>query len=280
MGRRGLGVVALVLVCTAVAPTSAPAAGPDPGVAQGGRGLVRGDVRYVAIPTGGNTVVEAISRGTGQVLRYVAVRGNFGIPKVAYDGTTDGVSADGRTLVLSQARTVQVRRTSSFAVVDLPRLRVRSLPRLQGDFSFDALSPDGRMLYLIEHVSAQDALRYRVRVYDLGAGRLLRKTVTDKRRWQSLMYGVPLARASSKDQRWVFTLYGGGAHPFVHSLDTRKAYAVCIDLPQSWQRLDFGGVRLRMQGDGRLVVGHGPGTKPLAVLDTKTFRVLSSVRNP
>ena len=280
MGRRGLGVAALVLVCTALGPTSALAAGPDPGVVQGGRGLVRADVRYVAIPTGGDTVVEAISRSTGQVLRYVAVHGNLGLPKVAYDGTTDGISADGRTLVLSQARTAQVRRTSSFAVIDLPRLRVRSLPKLQGDFSFDALSPDGRMLYLIEHVSAQDALRYRVRAYDLSAGRLLRKMVTDKRRWQSVMYGVPLARASSKDHRWAFTLYGGGARPFVHSLDTRKAYAVCIDLPQSWQRLDFGGVRLRMQGEGRLVVGYGPGTKPLAVLDTKKFRVLSSVRNP
>jgi hypothetical protein len=213
-------------------------------------------------------------------LNYRIVSGNLGIPRVAFDGTTAGLSADGRTLVLGQARNVQFRRTSSFAVLDLPGLKVRNLPVLQGDFSFDALSPNGRTLYLIEHVSAEDASRYRVRAYDLGANRLLRKMVTDKRRWQSVMQGVPLARATSNDRRWVFTLYGGGSHPFVHSLDTRKAYAVCIDLPQSWSQVNFSNVRLRTAGDGRLVIGYRSGGKPLAVLDTKNFRVLSAVRYP
>jgi hypothetical protein len=242
--------------------------------------LVRGDVRYVAIPAGGQTVVEAISRTSGRVLRYLVVQGSFGIQRVAYDGTTDGLSADGRTLVLGQTRNVQFRKSSSFAVVDVPRLKLRAIPKLRGDFSVDALSPDGRKLYLIEHVSAQDAIRYRVRAYDLAAGRLLEKMVTDKRRWQSVMQGVPLARASTSGGRWAFTLYGGGAHPFVHSLDTREAYAVCIDLPQSWARSDFAAVRMRVEGDGRLVIRKRSSAKPLAVLDTKKFRVLSAVRNP
>jgi hypothetical protein len=197
---------------------------------------------------------------------------------VAFDGTLGGVSADEHTLVLGQARTVLARKTSSFAVVDLPRLKLRSMVKLRGDFSFDALSPSGGMLYLIEHISAENVAQYRVRAYDLAAGRLLRKMVTDKRRWQSVMEGIPVTRATSKDSRWAFTLYGASAHPFVHSLDTQKAYAVCIDLPQSWQRLDVMKLRLRMQGEGRLAVRYG--AKQVAMLDTKNFRVLSVVRNP
>jgi len=280
MSKRGLGVAALALLCAAAGSATALGAGPDPGVAQGGTGLTLGKVRYVAIPTGEQTVVEAINRSSGRVLRYVVVPGSFGIPKVAYDGTTEGLTADGRTLVLGETRNVQFRKSSSFAVIDVPTLKLRNVVKLRGDFSFDALSPDGQTLYAIEHVSAQDALRYRVRAYDLAAGRLLKKMVTDKRRWQSVMQGIPLARARSSDQRWVFTMYGGGSNLFVHSLDTRKAYAVCIDLPQRFVGVDMGRVRMRMQGDGRLVIRYGPVGKRLAVLDTNKFRVLSAVRNP
>jgi hypothetical protein len=280
MASRGLSLAAVVSTCVALGATAALAAGPDPGVAQGVNGQVRGDMLYTANKIGQRTEVEAIRRSSGQTLRHVFVRGNFGIPIVAFDGTTDGLSADGRTLVLSQARTVQFRRTSSFAVIALPKLELRKVVKLTGDFSFDALSRDGRMLYLIEHMSAQNAAQYRVRAYDLGAGRLLKKMVTDKRRWQSVMVGVPISRATSKDHRWAFTLYGGGDHPFVHSLDTAKAYAVCIDLPASWRTLDFGGVRLQMKDGGRLEIGPGSNGKPLAVIDVKKFRLVSAVRNP
>jgi hypothetical protein len=278
MGSRGLGFAAVVVACAALSAADALAVGPDPGVLQGGEGQARGNVRYVAIGARHRTIVEAIAR-SGRVLRRVDVRGQFGVPRVAYDGTTDGLSADGHTLVLGQVRTVQFRRTSSFAVIAVPRLKLRTMVKLGGDFSFDALSPDGRLLYLIEHMSAQNGTQYRVRVYDLAAGRLLKKMVTDKRRWQSVMQGIPLARATSKDHRWAFTLYGGGAHPFVHSLDTREAYAVCIDLPSSWQRLNFTGIRMHMKGN-RLVIGPGSNGNPLAVIDAKKFRVVSAVRNP
>jgi hypothetical protein len=280
MGKRGLRVAALALLCAVAGSTTALGAGPDPGVAQSGTGLALGKVLYVAIRADGQTVVERIERSSGRVLRRVNVPGSFGLPRVAYDGTIEGLAADGRTLVLGQTRNVQFRKSSSFAAIDIPTMRLRKVVKLRGDFSFDALAPTGQTLYLIEHVAAQDALRYRVRAYDLVAGRLLKKMVTDKRRWQSVMQGIPLARAHSTDKRWAFTLYGGGSSLFVHSLDTREAYAVCIDLPQRLARLDLGKVRMQMQGEGRLVIRYGSAGKRLAVLDTNKFRVLSAVRNP
>jgi hypothetical protein len=272
--KRGLRVAALALLCAAAGSATALGAGPDPGVAQSGTGLKLGKVLYAASQEGGQTFVQRIDRSTGRVLRQVTVPGSFGFPRVAYDNTIEGLSADGRTIVLGQTRNVQFRKSSSFAVIDVRTLRLRKMIKLRGDFSFDALAPRGQTLYMIEHVSVQDALRYRVRAYDFAAGRLLKKMVTDKTRWQSVMLGIPLARAHSADQRWAFTLYGGGSSVFVHSLDTRKGYAVCIDLPQRFASVDMGKVRMRMQGEGRLVIRSAG--KTLAVLDTKKFRVLSS----
>jgi hypothetical protein len=275
MGKQRLGAAAVALLGAVVAAATALGAGPDPGVSK--TGVTLGKVQYVASPGGGTTVVRAIN-GSGRAVRSVTVRGNMGFPMVAFDGTVEALSADGRTLVLAPQRTTMFRKSSSFAVLNVPSLKVRKLIKLQGDFSYDALAPDGQTLYLVEHVSSNDVLRYRVRAYDLSAGRLLKKMVTDKRRWQSVMTGVPMARAWSFDKRWAFTMYGAGANPFVHSLDTRKAYAVCIDLPQRFAKIELGTLEMEMQKGDRLVIKYRTTGKTLAVLDTKNFRVVSTAR--
>ena len=275
MGKRRLSAAAVGLVGAVVAATTALGAGPDPGVSRTGPTLAK--VQYVASPGAAATVVRATNR-SGRVLRSVTVRGNMGFPLVAFDGTVEGLSADGRTLVVAPQRNTVHRKSSSFAVLAIPSLKVRRLIRLQGDFSYDALSANGQTLYLVEHMSANDVLQYRVRAYDLSAGRLLKKMVTDKRRWQSVMTGVPMARAWSLDKRWAFTLYGGGTSPFVHSLDTRNEYAVCIDLPQRFASIELANLRMEMQRGNRLVIKHAVSGKTLAVLDTKNFRVVDTNR--
>ena len=170
MGKRRLGAAAVALLGAVVAAATALGAGPDPGVSRTGPTL--GKVHYVASPGAVTTVVRAVN-GSGRVLRSVTVGGNMGFPLVAFDGTVEGLSADGRTLVVAPQRNTMYRKSSSFAVLDVPSLKVRRLIRLQGDFSYDALSPHGQTLYLVEHMSANDVLRYRVRAYDLRAGRLL-----------------------------------------------------------------------------------------------------------
>src|SRR5256885_7641122 len=93
---------AVLAACAASA-----AGGPSPGVLVGGSGVVspNGAVRYVAYPRSRSTTVRAIGAHGGQVFRSVELRGRFGVPAVAYDGTTGGVSADGRTLVLTSVAT-------------------------------------------------------------------------------------------------------------------------------------------------------------------------------
>jgi hypothetical protein len=268
-----------VLVAAALlwaAPAASGNGGPVPTAMQGWDGVASGDVRYVAVPAGENTILQMIKRSTGRVLRWTLVQGSFGIPQVAFDGTTDGLSRDGRTLVLED---VGASSTTTFAIVDVWKFRHRRTIKLRGDFSFDAMSPGARMLYLVERLSTQDLLKYRVRSYDLGAERMLPTAVVDKRSQESEMQGMPFSRATSKEGRWAYTLYAGGPHPFVHALNTSRATAFCIDLPHSWTDFDASSMRLRVRSSSRLLIKHRSGGKPLAVLDVAKFRVVSAVGN-
>ena len=108
----------------------------------------------------------------GGVLQEGLVRGRYAIPAVAYDGSPSGLSADGRTLVLINPRVRFPRAETTFAVVDTRTLRVRRTIVLRGDFSFDAISPNGRVMYLIEYLNPRDFTEYAVRAYNMRTGRM------------------------------------------------------------------------------------------------------------
>ena len=219
-------------------------------------------------------MARAHSRGAGPL------RGSWGVPLVAFDGTAGGLSADGRTLILADPKDVNPQvKHSSFLVVATKGFRVLQTVRLKGSFSFDALSPDARTIYLIEHVySNEDPTHYRVRAYDLRRERLLAKVISDKTSWETDMQGMPISRLARGG--WAYTLYGSaGPRPFIHALDLRHAAAVCIDIPWKYQPNNVFQYRLRQDGDGQLVV-RGPRGRALAVIDTREKRLLSFVRNP
>ena len=278
MRRRILIVLALAVAC-GIAATIAAGAGPSPGLSQPATGLTSGDVRYLAIPTRSETTVQVVNRRGAGVVRELTIKGVWGIPLVAFDGTAEGLLPDGHTLLLAQSlfKGQTLRKTTTFALVDVSRMKLRGKIRLTGAVSFDALSSDGHYLYLIEYVSPEDPSLYRVRVYDLRQSKLLKKIVADRKSWETGMQGAPVSR-SWKDG-WAYTLYGGNAQPFIHALNTRRVEAVCIDMPwkSSPQRLfDF---RLRTDRDGHLVV-RGPRGRALVVIDRHSLRVLSAVPNP
>jgi hypothetical protein len=272
--------VVVALACAAAMQTVALGAGPSPGVIQGRDGIARGDVRYVAVPSMGETVLTAVQRDGGRVLRFKALPGFWGIPLVDFSGTPGGLSRDGRTLILSDGSGLnpQAKRTS-FLVVETKRFRVQQTVRVKGSFSFDALSPNARTLYLIEHLySNEDPTHYRVRMYDLRKQRLLARVISDRTSWDTDMQGMPISRLARHG--WAYTLYGGpGPRAFIHALDTRHATAVCIFMPWKSQPENVFQFRLRRDAAGHLVV-RGPRGRVLTVVDMQEKRVLSSVRNP
>lgn len=231
-----------------------------------------GEVEYVTRSLRHASLVEARERAGGELLGRVRLRGDYAVPIVAYDGSSSGLSADAGTLVLINPRRRFPRARTGFAILDAKRLRLRRRLRLRGDFSFDALSPDGSLMYLINYLSPRDQARYRVRVYDLRARRLLAKPVVDPREPPDEMNGIPITRTTSLDGRWAYTLYDGAEHPFVHALDTERRRAVCVDLHSLEKRRNgLANVGLAA-GDGSALRVEAGG-RALASIDTATFEV-------
>ncbi len=271
MKAAGLRVAFLfAAVLAAVGAATARADGlPVLGVDVGGVGLVAlsGEARYVTLPARRATVVARVNPNGGRVLASTVVPGAYTIPAVAYDGSASGLSSDGRILVLIEPRLSFPRAQTALMILDARRLRPRKVVSLRGDFSFDAISPAGSFLYLIQYVSPTDPTRYLVRAYDLRAGRLLTAPVTDPRERGEKMRGSPLSRASSSDGRWAYTLYdGAGQTPFVHALDTSGRTARCIDL-DTLAGADLSRLRLRFR-EGTLTVGDG--RKAVVNIDART----------
>ena len=268
----GLAFVSLVLV----ASSAAAGGGPSPGAVTGWDGVLSpgGTTRYVAMPAGRTTAVAAISVGTGRVERYASVRGTYGIPLVAYDGSAGGVSPDGRTLVLASfAGAPRPGAVTRFAVLSTKRLKRERLLELRGSWSFDALSPDGRLLYAVEYLSGEGT-RYRIRAIDLRSGRLLAGSIADSKEARGEMRGSPMTRATSRDGGWAYTLYAKpDGTAFVHALDTRHRKAVCIDLP--WKRVQqaLWQVRMSVRDDGRALVLTQKNVGRLATIDTRAYKV-------
>jgi hypothetical protein len=282
MKRVSHWVLALSLLASSVGAVGARADGlPVLGIEVGGVGVATpaGHARYVTLPAGANTVLARVNPAGGRVLASRLLPGVFTIPAVAYDGSASGLSGNGRTLVLIQPRVSFPRARTPLMVVDTRQLRPRKVVLLRGDFSFDAVSPRGSLIYLIQYVTPTDPSRYLVRAYDLSAGRLLAKPVTDPREPDGKMRGAPLTRETSANGRWAYTLYdGAGAAPFVHALDTTRRTARCIDL-DLLAGTDLSRLRLRLDGaSGTLAVTDS--RRPVAVVDTGTFRAHLPVSAP
>jgi hypothetical protein len=260
----------------AIAP-AAFAAGPSPGVSQDasqGVQLPEGDVSYSAEPDGAGTRLVAVRSVDGRVLHQLTLATSWGIPVAAFDGTTGGLSADGRTLVLGDASQYSgpLRTNSRLLIVDAQTLRPRSLVRLRGDFGYDALSPDGTRLYLVNHVSTADALRYVVRAYDLVHRRLLPGRIADRTQRGWVMQGFPLTRVASSDGRMAYTFYSNpSGYPFIHALDTVHGTAHCIGVP--WRANQGGLSMLRMTLVGPTLRLGWPGGRTFISVDTTTYRL-------
>jgi hypothetical protein len=271
---RSLIICSAVLLVAGVGAGSAGADGlPVLGVDAGGTGVVArsGDARYVTVPANGNTALARVNPHGGRVLASRLLRGRFTIPAVAYDGSAAGLSADGRILVLIQPRASFPRAQTPLMIVDAKRLRTLEVVRLPGDFSFDAISPRGSLVYLIEYISPTDPTRYRVRAYDFAANQLLAQPVVDPREPGEKMGGSPLTRATSPNGRWAYTLYNGaGKTPFLHALDTSMRSARCIDL-DALTGTNLSRLRLEVDATAHTLTVNS-GRKPLVVIDTRSFR--------
>lgn len=268
--KKLLVLVVAALAASGVATADAQKGGPaTAGVLDGGQGVVSpdGKVRYVTVTTGRQTIVSFVRVAGGQVIRWRLVPGYFGVPLVGLDGTTDGISQDGRTLVLASPGADR----TQFALVDTRTLKLRRIS-LRGTWSYDAISPDGSVLYLIQYSGIGASPAYKVRAYDVTARRLFARAIVDRDIGERLMRGWALTRKTSSDGRWAYTLYARQKHePFVHALDTVRRQAYCIDVPLDLKHREQMTLRLSLRADRMLHIRQGRAN--VAAIDTRTFVV-------
>lgn len=190
-----------------------------------------------ATPGDDTTVIERLIVQPGFDRWTQEIDGRWALPTIGLDPIPVGVSADRSMIVLIDADAEHGaagadRTTSRFAVVDgrLPLAYEPRILELDGAFDFDALSPDGALLYVAEQVRGPLEARYQVRVVETATGVLRDGIIVDKRDVDEEMAGWPVDQLRRPDGM-VMTLYRGAEYPFVHALSSLEAWAVCIDLP-------------------------------------------------
>ena len=254
-----------VLTALVIVP-AASAAYPTPFASQGTDvGLYNLDhsIQFFALKDAAGTRIKAGDRSQ-------VITGSWGIPMLTYNGLAGGLFHDGSAFVLQGTA---IGKTSKFAIVGTSDLALRDTITLNGYYGFDALSPDGSMLYLIKHVSTQDFQHYIVRAFDLRSHELLAGRIADKTQKSWVMQGAAVARVTSPAGRWVYTLYvNPGGYPFVHALDTVNGVAHCVGIP--WKAIKQDPVyqfALSLKGS-KLAVKWANGST-YRVITTGTWRV-------
>ena len=241
----------LVVTAAAALVLAAPAAAgyPSTYAVQSGQGIVDGHIRYTAAKSGVNTRIAVVK--DGETLRSAEVSGAFGIATLGVHDYGIGLFRDRSAIVVQSMGTKE---PTSFQIVRTADLSVADTITLPGAYSFDALSPDGSVLYVIQHTSSEDLQHYVVRAYDLPSHALRPGRIADKTQKSWVMQGWPAARAQTADGRWVYTLYvNPGGFPFVHALDTVNGVAHCVGFSFKGDQGRLSDFRLGIKGNTLLV---------------------------
>jgi hypothetical protein len=232
-----------------------------------GFATANGRLFYAARPTGAGTELRRYDRRTGQLLGSRTYRGRWAL---------GGVSLDGRYVALARPSAGR----SEISVVDLLG-GGRRVVSLRGRFDVDAVAPDGRTVFLIQHHASG---AYSVRWYDLVARKLGLAVLREKGEVEEPeMTGIAAGRIATADGGWLLTLYVNTQQrkAFVHALDLRRRVAICIDLPGEGAGLPaLRSYTLAATGEAGSVFAANAALGVIAEVDLSQYGVVSSARLP
>jgi hypothetical protein len=175
------------------------------------------------------------------------------------------VSADGRSVAL-----VETRRRS--VVIAVAGRRGRSVVSLPGNYQVEALSPDGRRVYLVRWKRTGYALEN----LDLATQRLRPTRLAEP---GERMEGFALTGVGTRDGRWLHTLYvKPGGESFVHALDLAAGVGHCIDLPLRGDSLTLGATALMLSPDERRLYLASPLLGRVTTVDLGRLQVARVTR--
>src|SRR3989441_4404247 len=181
---------------------------------------------YTVTQLSGSARLTALDPASGHTLAQVMVSAGYSLPNIAFQGPTAGISPNGQWLALTQKGS-----TTNFMVGSRSLTDAFKTIHVSGDFVFDALSNDGKSLYLIQKM--KDANHYQVRLYDVAAGALMPQPVVDKREPNEPMNGIRGDSTADPNGNYVYTVYIRDGGPFIHALPLDEPIAWCVDLPST-----------------------------------------------
>lgn len=208
-----------------------------------------------------NRTLSDMDPKTGATLHSTRLPGTYLLPFATLNGLPGGLSQNGQWLVVQNFNDIPTGPPTAthMLLFDTTYSKPPVPIELHGFYEFDAVSNDGRRIYLIEYASPSV---YRVRFYDVAAGRLDSNVVFDKSDGGDAMTGTRLSGVASPDGRWLFSVYAREhASPFVHALDLNSSIAFCLDLPGSGYATSDAAMRwsLALSADGtQLYAANGP----------------------
>ena len=186
---------------------------------------------YVLTQMAGASRLDAIEPASGRMLAQLTIPAGYTLPRLN-EGPSSGLSPNGEWIALeNQAHDANGLPSTSFLVGRTTLAEPLKTVRLSGDFTFDALSNDGKRLYLIQRLDDQG--RYRVRLYDVPSQWLTEQPVVDKREPNEPMNGIRADSVNDPRGSYVFTVYAREHGPFIHALLLDQPFAWCLDLPAS-----------------------------------------------
>ena len=186
---------------------------------------------FIVTPLTGSAQLKAIDPASGRTIAQTSIASGYSLPNFGFQGPTAGLSPNGQWLVLTNPAhyaggvlTTKFLVGSSSLTASFQTIEVKA-----GDFRFDALSNDGKSLYLIQRMG--DPNHYQVRLYDVGSSFLAPQPVVDKREPGEPMNGIRGDSVADPAGTHVYTVYAREAGPFIHALPLDQPIAWCVDLP-------------------------------------------------
>jgi hypothetical protein len=238
--------------------------------------LNSGRKRFV-LPSGmlsadGSVFVSAVQNGrTMRFVRYDTRTGHGRLLRTARGyWNVVAISADGRRIARFKFG-ASARKT----IFTLDDPRGSGSVRLPGTFQVDALSPDGRRLFLV-HWNRTGG--YDLQQYDRATGRRSPTRLADP---DEKMTGQATGAVATRDGHWQLTLYvKGNRHTFIHALDLRTGVAHCIDLPLLMEPMTAGALALSPDQRTLYVADGYAGSVATIDLSTLSLARVTHFRGP
>jgi hypothetical protein len=186
-----------------------------------------------AEPAGGRTDLRTFDQAGGEEALLMPLSGRWSLGAVSPTGAFVALAREPSQDDL-RAWSAADRWQTDLQIIDTVRRRTSHVLQLPGRFDAEAISSDGTSLFLVEQLPAARPDRYAIRWYDLSNERLVADPLRSKTA-DEIMTGYAWGGTASADGDWLFTLYISTDRKvaFVHLLNTRERFTVCVDLPSS-----------------------------------------------